>query len=171
MSHKFLIAYATRTGTTAEIAETIARTLAARGETVEVLPFEGVTDLSRYDGVLLGSAVRFGQWLPEAQKFVEAHSADLGRRPTAIFTVHGLNLGDDETSRSQRQAYLTGVRNFVQAKTEGFFAGKIDLSKLKFFERVLAKAVKGAGVSQVDLEAVRSWTEDVYGKLLATGQA
>jgi menaquinone-dependent protoporphyrinogen oxidase len=171
MSHKFLIAYATRTGTTTEIAETIAKTLAARGETVEVLPVQDVTDLSRYDGVLLGSAVRFGQWLPEAQKFVEAHRRDLSQRPTAIFTVHGLNLGDDETSRTQRQAYLTQVRNFVQAKTEGFFAGKIDTSKLKFFERVLAKALKATGASRLDLDAVRSWTEDAYSKLLATGQA
>ena len=171
MSRKFLVAYATRTGTTAEIAETIARTLAARGEAVDVRLVQDVTDLGLYDGVLLGSAVRFGQWLPEAQKFVEAHRAGLGRRPTAIFTVHGLNLGDDETSLSQRQAYLTGVRKFVHARSEGFFAGKIDLSKLKFFERILAKALKATGASLLDLAAVRAWAEDAYGKFLATGVA
>lgn len=171
MNQKILITYATRTGSTAEIAGEIAKTLAARGESVDVLPVERVTGLSQYAAVVVGSAVRFGQWLPEAQKFVEAQSSALNRLPTAFFTVHGLNLGDDEASRTQRQAYLAPVRKLVQARSEAFFGGLIDLSKLKFFERVLAKAVKGAGAGRLDLDAVRRWTETAHAQLLAAVEA
>ena len=171
MNAKILVTYASRNGSTAGVAEAIGKTLAQCGTQVDVLPMNAVKDLATYQAVVAGSAIQAGQWLPEAQKFVQTYRAGLNQRPTAIFTVHGLNLGDDETSRAQRQTYLTQVRNFVHARTEGFFAGTVDLSKLKFFERALAKAVKAAGASRLDLDAVRRWTEDAYGQLLAAEKA
>jgi menaquinone-dependent protoporphyrinogen oxidase len=168
MNHKILVTYASRTGSTAEIAGLIAKTLVGQGETVDILPVQDVTDLNPYAAVLLGSGVRFGQWLPEAQTFVEQQGEALKARPLALFTVHGLNLGDDETSRTQRQAYLAKVRRLLNPKSEVFFAGKIDLSKLNFFERLLAKAVKPSGVQQ-DMAAVRAWAEQTRLSLFGAG--
>jgi menaquinone-dependent protoporphyrinogen oxidase len=124
MNRKILVTYATRSGSTAEIAGLIAKTLAAKGEAVDVLPLQSVTDLKPYAAVLLGSAVRFSQWLPEAQQFVEQQAAALKARPLALFTVHGLNLGDDEPSRTQRQAYLAKVRPLVNPQSRSFLPAR-----------------------------------------------
>jgi menaquinone-dependent protoporphyrinogen oxidase len=61
-----LVAYATKYGATAEIAERIGEVL-PRG-VADVLPADRVGDVSSYRAVVLGSAV-YGQWRKEATKF------------------------------------------------------------------------------------------------------
>jgi menaquinone-dependent protoporphyrinogen oxidase len=46
MSNKILVTYASRAGSTAEIAEAIGRTLSEGGAQVDVLPMNDVKDLS-----------------------------------------------------------------------------------------------------------------------------
>mgnify|MGYP005858064917 CR=1 FL=1 len=47
-----------------------------------------------HKAVVIGSAVRMGQWLPVPCPFVERHSAVLKRVRTAAFRVHLLALGE-----------------------------------------------------------------------------
>src|SRR5262245_37997871 len=65
------VTYATRAGSTAEVAAAIGQSLAAHGFSVEVKPIKENPAVEHYDAILIGSAVRMGQWLPEAVKFVE----------------------------------------------------------------------------------------------------
>jgi hypothetical protein len=87
MSAPILVAYASRTGTTAGVAEAIGEVLAACGDPVEVRRVQDVRDLSPYGAVVAGSAIHGGQWLPEAMRFVRTHQAALRRRPFAAFLV------------------------------------------------------------------------------------
>ena len=48
MSDKILVAYASRTGSTADAAKVIGTTLAESGAQVDVLPIQDVTDLAPY---------------------------------------------------------------------------------------------------------------------------
>jgi hypothetical protein len=66
MKKRILVAYATRAGSTAEIAQAIAETLTARGYAVDVRPVKEKPSLDGCAAVVLGSAVRMGAWLPEA---------------------------------------------------------------------------------------------------------
>ena len=70
MPNRILVTYASRAGTTAEVAEAIARTLTQEGAQVDVLPMNSVKDLSPYQAVVAGSAIRGSKWLPEAIQFV-----------------------------------------------------------------------------------------------------
>ena len=63
-----LVTYASRTGTTAGVAEAIGQTLAESGMQVEVLPMREVRDLSPYRAVVAGSAIQGSYWLPEAMQ-------------------------------------------------------------------------------------------------------
>ncbi len=58
MPNRILVTYASRAGTTAEVAEAIARTLTQDGAQVDVLPMKSVKDLSPYQAVVAGSAIR-----------------------------------------------------------------------------------------------------------------
>ncbi len=86
MSQTVLIAFATRAGSTPEIAHAVGETLAARGFNVDVQPVRQVRSLQAYDAVILGSPIRVGNWLPEATAFVRTFQADLNRLPVALFT-------------------------------------------------------------------------------------
>jgi menaquinone-dependent protoporphyrinogen oxidase len=161
MHQKTLVAYVTRAGSTAEIAREIAKTLSAQGAAVEVLPLKNVTDLKSYQAVILGSAIRMGQWLPEAAKFVEQNQSVLSQMPTAFFTVHLMNLGSDEASSKARQAYLDPVRKVVLPKKEAVFAGVGDWKKVSFLDGLIAKAVKSPEGDFRDWQAIRNWAEDL----------
>jgi len=53
MTQKILVTYATRAGSTTEIAAEIGQTLVARGFNVEVKPVKEVSSLAGYQSVIL----------------------------------------------------------------------------------------------------------------------
>lgn len=162
MPQRLLIAYATRAGSTAEVAAALGHTLAARGFIVDVKPIKHHPVLSGCDAVLLGSAIRMGRWLPEAVAFVQANQAALNRLPVALFTVHALNRGDDLQSLTGRQAYLDTVRPLLQPLDEIYFAGKLDLSTLSLPDRLLARLVKAELGDFRDWNRISAWAQSVF---------
>lgn len=119
-----------------------------------------------YQAVVIGSAIRMGNWLPEAVNFVKDNRAQLSRKPTAFFTVHMLNRGADEASRQARQAYTAAVRQILTPVDEVFFLGKMDYNRLSFLDRTIAKAVEKQTNSRAgdfrDWEKTRSWAQGLY---------
>jgi menaquinone-dependent protoporphyrinogen oxidase len=165
MTPKILVAYATKCGSTIEIAESIGKTLASDGAAVEVKPVQEIGDISGYDAVVLGSAIRMGQWLPEALEFAKQHQATLEAIPTAIFTAHILNTDDSPASLSARQSYTAQLRQIIDPCAEAFFAGKIDPALLNFFEMTLFKLVDSPEGDFRDWKKIEAWTETVYGRV------
>lgn len=155
---RILIAYATKAGSTAEVAAALGESLSAQGYTVDVKPVKDAPAPTGYAAVILGSAIRMGQWLPEAVKFVEANQAALNEMPVSLFTVHMLNAGDDEASVTARHAYLDPVRPLLPGAEEVYFTGRMDFSRLSFVDRFIAKMVKTVESDQRDWEAIRAWT-------------
>lgn len=166
MNKKILITYATRAGSTPEIATAIGEVIAARGFTVDVRPVRENPSLDGYRSVVMGSAIRMGAWLSEAVDFVKMNQYLLSRIPCAIFTAHMLNTGDDESSRMARLAYTAPIREMLDLQDEVFFTGVMDYSKLSFLDRVIARAVeKNTGTKQGDLrdwEKIRSWANTIF---------
>ncbi len=126
MNNRILVTYATAAGSTVEVAAAIGETLASHDLAVEVRPVQDEPQIAGYRAVVIGSAVHEGHWLPEALNFVEAHRTALQKVPVMPFCVHIQNLGDDETRRNAREAYLDEVRALIQPAAEGFFAGRFD---------------------------------------------
>jgi menaquinone-dependent protoporphyrinogen oxidase len=157
VNQKYLVAYATRCGSTVEVAQAIAEELQKQGKQVDLRPIKHISDLNNYSAVVLGSAIRMGNWVPEALKFVETHQAALNNLPTAVFCVHMNNTGGDEASRSARNSYLDGVRKLIKPQSEAWFAGVIDMKKMSFLDRLITKAMKAVDKDQRDWAAIRVW--------------
>ena len=114
MQKSILVAYATRTGSTIGVAAAIGETLAGRGYAVDVKPLSEKPDPAAYDAVILGSAVNGGKWLPEAVEFTRNYQQALHKAPLALFCVHIMNLGADETSRKNQLAYLESIQQCLR---------------------------------------------------------
>jgi menaquinone-dependent protoporphyrinogen oxidase len=76
---RVLIAYAGRSGSTAEIAQWLAERLRGEEETLDVTVAEVSDDLdpSGYDVVVLGSALYEGRWLRSASRFARRNRHEL----------------------------------------------------------------------------------------------
>src|SRR5438105_15079793 len=98
-----LVAYATKHGSTHEVAEAIAQALRARGATVDVAPASSVTSAEDYAGVVLGGALYMGRWHGDALKFLKEHRDELISKPLAIFAMgpKTLDPADVDASRAQ----------------------------------------------------------------------
>ena len=162
MNGRILVAYASVCGSTAEIAQEICKTLIAKGEAVDLRQAKDVKDLDVYKTVVLGSAIRMGKWKSEAVDFTTRFQSALAQKSTAFFTVC-LTLKDDtQENRNKVSAYLNPVRALVKPGKEGFFAGKIDYSRLNFFEGfIMRNMIKAPEGDFRKWDLIKAWAAEV----------
>lgn len=166
MSDKILVTYASRTGSTAEIAEAIGKTLVEHGLQVDVYPMTEVKTLESYRAVVAGSAIRNRQWLPEAMQFIRTHQAALAPKPIALFTVCLTMSMKNKTYRQGVTEWVAPVRALVKPVREGYFAGILDISKVPSFRQKLMFRVSvmlGAWTEgdHRDWDAIHTWAADL----------
>jgi len=171
MKYRLLIAYGSRCGSTGGVAEAIGQVLSTAGAVVDVRLVKDVTDLSPYQGVIVGSAIRMGKWLPEAVEFIKTHQDSLSRVPVAYFAVC-LTMKDD-TMENRRKAlgFLDPVHKqfpHVKPLDIGLFAGAVDYTKLSLVYSLILK-MKGAPEGDFrNWEAIRTWAAGVRPALSGT---
>jgi menaquinone-dependent protoporphyrinogen oxidase len=172
MSNKILVAYASRTGSTAGVAEAIGQTLAESGAPVEVRPMKDVQDLAPYRAVVAGSAIQGGHWLPEAMQFMQTHQATLARKPFAAFLVcMTLAMPSADKFRQGVADWLAPVRALARPVSEGLFAGALDISQVPSFkDRLKFRLSVAFGVwsegDHRDWNAIRAWADSIRPLLL-----
>jgi menaquinone-dependent protoporphyrinogen oxidase len=157
VTKKILVAYASKCGSTGEVAEAMRKALCETGASVDVRLAKAVRDVSGYQGVIVGSAIRLGQWLPEALQFIKRHQAALSRVPVAYFSVGSFLRDGTAKSRQDAAASQNAARALVAPVSTGLFAGKIDMSKLSLVDRLLIKAVQSPEGDWRDWDAIRAW--------------
>ncbi len=165
MNRRVLVAYATRAGSTGEVVRAIAEQLRAQSLDAEVRPVRAVNGIDGFQAVVLGSAIRYGSWLPEMLKFVESQRAALARLPVAIFTMHMQPLDDSESARKTLGGYSQAVRALIAPRDEAFFAGKVDLATLSFFERLAVTVAKSPVGDKRDWGRIRGWADGLGARL------
>lgn len=172
MPNKILVTYASRTGSTAEIAQAIGKTLAENGAQVDVRPMQEVQDLTPYSAVVAGSAIRKSKWLPEAAQFIQAHRAELAQKRFAEFTVCiTLAMSSTEQYRSVVEKWVAPVRALVTPQSDGYFAGMLDFKKLPLnLDTLQLRLTVALGIfprdDRRDWNAVRAWAESIRPMLL-----
>jgi menaquinone-dependent protoporphyrinogen oxidase len=167
MTTKILVTYASRTGSTLEIAKAISKTLTESGAAVDVMPMQGVKDLAPYQAVVAGSAIRGSKWLPEAVQFIRLHQTTLRHKPFAMFTVCiTLAMVNSEQYRSAVAGWTAPIRAIVRPLSEGFFAGLLDFNKLPVnWHTLKLRATVAMGIfprgDHRDWNAIRTWAESL----------
>jgi menaquinone-dependent protoporphyrinogen oxidase len=131
MTMRILVAFASRHGATRGIAERIAQSLQARGHDVTLTPAEQVSDISDYDGFVIGSAAYNGRWLTEATRLVRQHRDLLARRPVWLFSSGpvGTELVDAkgrDVVEASRPAEFAEFAESIHPRDERIFFGAYD---------------------------------------------
>ncbi len=157
MSARILIAYASRKGSTAEIAQAIGKELQSEGMSVDVLEMKAVSSLEGYDAVVIGAPVYTGKVTGDMVAFVARYKVKLSGLPVAAFTV-GIapvypKIGDVKMFIEQLVTALHPIRPVAVM----MFAGTLDAAKLSFVERSLTSLLKVPTGDFRDWNAIAAW--------------
>jgi menaquinone-dependent protoporphyrinogen oxidase len=166
MSDSILVTYATRYGSTQEVAETIAATLREGGLAVDVQPAKQVRSLAGYGAVVLGAPLYMFAWLKEACDFVSGQRTALGEIPVAVFALGPTEDKDEDwiEARKQLDKVLLKFPWFKPVAVE-LFGGKFDPARLTFPYNLIP-ALKHMPVSDIrDWDAFREWADGLTVKL------
>jgi menaquinone-dependent protoporphyrinogen oxidase len=166
MSASVLVGYATRYGSTQEVAEAVAATLRERGLAVDIQPMRDVRTLDQYRAVVLGAPLYMFHWHKDALHFLARHRAALTARPVAIFALGPFHAEEKEFqgAREQLEKELAQFPWLTPVALE-IFGGKFDPEKLTFPHN-LVPALKKMPASDIrDWTAIRAWASNLAASL------
>lgn len=165
MAARILVAYASKKGSTADIARAIARELGNAGFVVDVTRMEDVSSLEPYDALVLGTPVYAGKFLADIPAFVRRNSERIARIPIAGF-ITGIapvfpEAGDpDAIAEKLVQAMGPGKPVAVT-----MFAGKFESREHGILVRSLGKVMKIPEGDFRDWNAISAWARGLPEKM------
>ena len=155
-----LIAYASKHGTTREVADSIAVTLRELGLDVELQRADRVHDLARFDAVLVGGGLYMGRWHADARRLLKRYRTALARKPFAVFALGPDSLEEAKVadSRTQLERALAATPE-LKPTAVAIFGGALKPESWRFpFNRLPASDAR-------DWDAIDSWARNVATKL------
>lgn len=160
---RVLVAFASRHGSTAEIAERIAVDLTAEGTPAEARPAAEVRDADQYDAFVIGSASYMFHWLKDATTFVKRHRELLAARPLWLFSsgplgTETVDAEGNDVLESSRPKEFEELAERLHPRDERVFFGAWDpeARPVGIAERMM-KLVP-AGTSALPSGDFRDWT-------------
>jgi menaquinone-dependent protoporphyrinogen oxidase len=168
MQKKILIAYATKMGSTQEIAEKVTATLHESGLEVEIQPARNVRTLEGYGAVVLGAPLYMFHWHKDALNFLTRFRKVFeDGLPIAIFAGGPIGKGDEKDWQEVRNQIDKELERFSWLKPLDveIVGGRFDPSKLGFPMNLLPAMKQAPATDLRDWNAIRTWANNLATKL------
>jgi menaquinone-dependent protoporphyrinogen oxidase len=164
MDQNILVTYASKYGSTREIAEYIGEVLRQAGLLADVLPVDSVRHLTPYQAVVLGSAVYVGKWQKEAVEFLKANDEILASRPVWLFSSGPTGKGNplELVEGQSLPRALQPVAERIRPRDITVFHGYINPDKINAIEKWSIKSlVKKPFGDFRDWDAITAWATSI----------
>jgi menaquinone-dependent protoporphyrinogen oxidase len=133
MQPNVLVAYATRAGSTEEVAQTLAEVLRSRDLAVDVRPATDVNSVETYSAVVIAVALYMGKMHKDVRRFLSMHRIALTKTPVALFVLGPVQKEEKDWIGAQKQLDEE-LRNFpwLSPVDQHIVGGRFDPAKLGF---------------------------------------
>lgn len=168
MGKRILVAYSSKYGATQEIAEKIGEVLMQSGDQVDVSSVGTVSDLTRYQAIILGSAIYVGKWPKESAKFLKANEKFLADHPFWVFSSGPSGEGDplELVEGKLIPADLQSAIDRIHPRGITIFHGNINLEKINSIEKWAVKnVVKKPFGDFRDWNSIVTWSGEISAEL------
>lgn len=161
-----LVAWATRSGSTEELARVVAEVLRAEGLTVDLRPVQEVRAIRSYGAVVLAAALYMGRLHKDARRFLAGQRDALRQIPVALFVPGPVEKREKDFAGSRKQLDKELARYpWLVPVAHHVVGGAFNLAKLgfpwkliPFFQRVPASDAR-------DWVEIRALAGEVAAKL------
>ncbi len=162
-----LVAYASKRGSTAEIAETVAATLRREGLGVCLRRCEDVRDLDDFDAVVLGSAVYMKRWRGDARHFLKKNRKALRQMPFWVFSSGPVGDPAKDNPDWIEPPNLAEKIEDLGGREHVVFGGCLPTEPHGMMERAMVDGVPKEYRDRRDWGEIRGWAKQIAGDLVA----
>lgn len=165
---KVLVGYATKYGSTREVAEAITDVLRTGGLEVDLQQLRDVKSLDGYQAVVIGAAFYIFKWHKDARKFLSRFKESLEKLPVAVFALGPTEAPKDEKDKEMVEGQLPKTLAkypWLKPVAQALFGGVMDPSKMNFPWNITMKTMPVSDLR--DWQAIRAWAEEVRDHLIA----
>jgi menaquinone-dependent protoporphyrinogen oxidase len=165
---KVLVGYASKRGSTAEIAEEIAGTMRDSGLEVDVAPAGAVKSLADYEAVVLGSAIYMKRWQGDARHFLRRHGRELESLPFWVFSSGPVGDPEQDNPDWAEPPRIVDRVERLGGRGHVVFGGRLPPEPRGPIEKAMVKNTPPRFRDRRDWDEIRAWSTAVAAELLAS---
>ena len=160
---RVLVGYASRFGSTRDIANRVGSALRASGVDVDVCSVSEIANIDRYDAVVFGGGVYDGSWTTDATELMRRQATTLASKPLWLFSVG--SFGDRHPlvgGLIKKEPKAIGeIEQTLHPRDYRVFAGVIALDHWPAWGRLLFKAFGGHDGDNRQWPDIDAWAEEI----------
>ena len=175
---KVLVAYASRHGATAGIAERLAARISSHEIEATACDVSAVSEIDGYDAFVVGSAAYMYRWLKDANRFAKRHREVLADHPTWLFSSGpvGTDLVDEkgrDIFEAMRPKEFSQLEETLSPRGTKVFFGAWDpdaepVGLAERFVNLMPSAKESMPIGDFrDWEAIDAWADEIALELQA----
>ena len=165
MTGRILVTYASRSGSTAEIAQAVAKELITAGYDVDVTEINCVITLAGYNGIVIGAPLYMGNLVKDVAKFVGKFKVPLASLPVASFAVGLTPVSEKVGNVDHAMECLHTTLAPLKPVGTILFAGRLDPAKLGFIQRKMMEIGKVPSGDFRDWNLIAAWAQELPEKM------
>lgn len=162
-----LVAYASKRGSTREIAETVAATLRREGLGVCLERVEDVESLEPYDAIVIGSAVYMKRWRGDARHFLKKHRKALRHKPFWVFSSGPVGDPANDNPEWMEPPKIAEKVEELGGKGHVVFGGCLPSEATGFMVKAMVEGTPREFRDRRDWAQIRDWAHQIASSLVA----
>ena len=161
---RVVVAYATRFGSTHEVASAIAHELISVGLDAQPVEVSSGVNPDDYDSFVIGSPLYGGKWLSGAGVFAAIMSESMNGKPVALFSLGTMGVKSPPAAQAEHAAFVDNLREVAPKLNvigDAVFNGYFERANLPWYLRIIDRFTSTPEGDHRNWPAIQNWAKSL----------